>query len=264
MGRYGMTIPFEGIPLSEHGALFAELADLGYTGSAARRPRTAIVLVFDTLESNYSLQVMAGAVDACGRAEADLMLSTLPSLEQGDVPPFSEDWFARCGRQGGFALHREVVVMQEAGVPAYTVLESGTRNVARYAREVLGKADDFGSVAVGKRADLVIVAGDPTGDPEAVHLLLEVQALGLRPEEVVLALQQQRGRFRRSGGLGWGNGLVPPPGDGHGSVVFLAAKTLFGGGVLRGVLRQRTILDLTAAKLCGQLLERHRGHLSPH
>lgn len=31
MGRYGMTVPFEGVPLSEHGALFAELADLGYT-----------------------------------------------------------------------------------------------------------------------------------------------------------------------------------------------------------------------------------------
>jgi LacI family transcriptional regulator len=82
----------------------AAVADLGYTGSAARRPRTAIVLVFDTLESNYSLQVMAGAVDACGRAEADLMLSTLPSLEQGDVPPFSEDWFARCGRTGETAV----------------------------------------------------------------------------------------------------------------------------------------------------------------
>lgn len=82
----------------------AAVADLGYTGSAARRPRTAIVLVFDTLESNYSLQVMAGAVDACGRAEADLMLSTLPSLEQGDVPPFSEEWFARCGRTGETAV----------------------------------------------------------------------------------------------------------------------------------------------------------------
>ncbi|MFE7631858.1 LacI family DNA-binding transcriptional regulator [Kocuria sp. NPDC057446] len=82
----------------------AAVADLGYTGSAVRRPRTAIVLVFDTLESNYSLQVMAGAVDACGLADADLMLSTLPSLEQGDVPPFSEDWFARCGRTGETAV----------------------------------------------------------------------------------------------------------------------------------------------------------------
>ncbi len=31
MGRYGMTVPFDGIPLTEQGALFAELADLGYT-----------------------------------------------------------------------------------------------------------------------------------------------------------------------------------------------------------------------------------------
>lgn len=31
MGRYGLTVPFHGIPLSEQGPLFAELADLGYT-----------------------------------------------------------------------------------------------------------------------------------------------------------------------------------------------------------------------------------------
>jgi imidazolonepropionase-like amidohydrolase len=64
----------------------------------------------------------------------------------------------------GFALHREVALMAEAGVPAYTVLESGTRNVARYAREVLGKPDDFGTVAVGKRADLVLLDADPLAD----------------------------------------------------------------------------------------------------
>ncbi|HSS08876.1 MAG TPA: LLM class F420-dependent oxidoreductase [Acidimicrobiales bacterium] len=31
MARYGMTIPFEGIPLSDHRSWFEELADLGYT-----------------------------------------------------------------------------------------------------------------------------------------------------------------------------------------------------------------------------------------
>lgn len=82
----------------------AAAAVLGYTGSAARRTRTAIVLVFDTLESNYSLQVMAGAVDACGRADADLLLNTLPALEQGDLPPFSDEWFAHCGRRGETAV----------------------------------------------------------------------------------------------------------------------------------------------------------------
>jgi imidazolonepropionase-like amidohydrolase len=64
----------------------------------------------------------------------------------------------------GFALHREVALMAEAGVPAHVVLESGTRNVARYAREVLGKPDDFGSVVVGKRADLVLLDANPLDD----------------------------------------------------------------------------------------------------
>ncbi|MGX5359939.1 LacI family DNA-binding transcriptional regulator [Kocuria sp. KH4] len=82
----------------------AAAAELGYTGAAVRRPRPAIVLVFDTLESNYSLQVMAGAVDACGRADADLLLNTLPALAQGDLPPFSDDWFALCGRKGETAV----------------------------------------------------------------------------------------------------------------------------------------------------------------
>src|SRR3989440_9662569 len=31
MARYGMTIPFDGIPLSDHRAVYEELADLGYT-----------------------------------------------------------------------------------------------------------------------------------------------------------------------------------------------------------------------------------------
>ena len=31
MGRYGITVPFDGIPLASQGQLFAELGDLGYT-----------------------------------------------------------------------------------------------------------------------------------------------------------------------------------------------------------------------------------------
>ena len=50
------------------------------------------------------LAALAPEARLLGRAEADLMLSTLPSLEQGDVPPFSEDWFARCGRTGETAV----------------------------------------------------------------------------------------------------------------------------------------------------------------
>jgi len=61
----------------------------------------------------------------------------------------------------GFALHRELRVMEETGMSRWRILESGTSAVARYASEELGREDDFGSVAVGKRADLVLLEANP-------------------------------------------------------------------------------------------------------
>jgi imidazolonepropionase-like amidohydrolase len=64
----------------------------------------------------------------------------------------------------GFALHREVRLMQDAGLTPYQVLQSGTRNVARYVSEVLKQDGRFGTVAVGSRADLVLLGANPLED----------------------------------------------------------------------------------------------------
>ena len=61
----------------------------------------------------------------------------------------------------GFALHREVVVMQEVGLTPFQILESGTRNVARYAERELKLDGKFGSIVSGNRADLVLLDADP-------------------------------------------------------------------------------------------------------
>jgi imidazolonepropionase-like amidohydrolase len=66
----------------------------------------------------------------------------------------------------GFALHRELAVASDAGLTTYQVLESGTRNVGRYARESLRQPGDFGTVAVGQVADLVLLDADPIADLE--------------------------------------------------------------------------------------------------
>jgi imidazolonepropionase-like amidohydrolase len=66
----------------------------------------------------------------------------------------------------GFALHRELAVASDAGLTTYQVLESGTRNVGRYARESLRQSGDFGTVAVGQVADLVLLDADPIADLE--------------------------------------------------------------------------------------------------
>ncbi len=64
----------------------------------------------------------------------------------------------------GFALHRELEAMAEAGLSNYVILESGTRNVGRYVAEELASDDVFGMVQTGHRADLVLLEANPLDD----------------------------------------------------------------------------------------------------
>jgi imidazolonepropionase-like amidohydrolase len=64
----------------------------------------------------------------------------------------------------GFALHRELQVAARAGLTPYQILESGSRNVGRYAAEVLKLDGSFGTVAEGMRADLVLLDANPLRD----------------------------------------------------------------------------------------------------
>lgn len=60
----------------------------------------------------------------------------------------------------GAVLHAELVLLQQAGVPAAEVLRTATLNPARY----LGATDSLGSVAPGRVADLVVVLANPLDD----------------------------------------------------------------------------------------------------
>ncbi|MEJ2204565.1 MAG: amidohydrolase family protein [Gemmatimonadota bacterium] len=64
----------------------------------------------------------------------------------------------------GFALHRELKVMEEAGMTNRQILASGTVTVGRYVQDHLGLDGDFGSVAEGNRADLVLLESNPLDD----------------------------------------------------------------------------------------------------
>ena len=57
----------------------------------------------------------------------------------------------------GFSLHREMQAMAEAGMSTYEILVSGTRAVGEYFR----RSDTFGTVAVGRRADLILLNSNP-------------------------------------------------------------------------------------------------------
>ena len=90
----------------------------------------------------------------------------------------------------GFTLDRELELYVEAGIPAPRVLQIATLGAAR----VMKRDAELGSIAPGKKADLVLVDGDPSArisdvrrvvtvvkdgvvyDPEAIF-----RALGIRP-----------------------------------------------------------------------------------
>jgi imidazolonepropionase-like amidohydrolase len=60
----------------------------------------------------------------------------------------------------GFDVHDELAALVRAGLSPYQALLTGTHNPAQY----LGLLDSSGTVAVGKWADLVLLAGNPLAD----------------------------------------------------------------------------------------------------
>lgn len=59
----------------------------------------------------------------------------------------------------GFSIHREIGIMAAAGMTPYEIVASATKNAAEH----FG-SDEFGRVAVGARADLVLLDANPLDD----------------------------------------------------------------------------------------------------
>ncbi|HEU0014181.1 MAG TPA: amidohydrolase family protein, partial [Longimicrobium sp.] len=82
----------------------------------------------------------------------------------------------------GFALHRELELYVEAGIPAPEVLRIATLGAATVAR----RADRLGSIAPGKLADVILVDGDPArsiSDIRRVELVVK-DGVVYRPNEM--------------------------------------------------------------------------------
>jgi imidazolonepropionase-like amidohydrolase len=85
----------------------------------------------------------------------------------------------------GVGFHQELALLASAGIPEVEVLRIATRNGA----EALGIAYDTGTIEAGKRADLVVLEGDPLADIAYTRRILFVLVDGSihRPADLAAA-----------------------------------------------------------------------------
>jgi imidazolonepropionase-like amidohydrolase len=93
----------------------------------------------------------------------------------------------------GYSNQRELELLVESGFSPLEAIRIGTLNGATY----LGRADRVGSIAVGKQADLVVVAGDPATritDLRNVQIVFK-QGVGYDPAKLIESVKGKVGLF---------------------------------------------------------------------
>jgi imidazolonepropionase-like amidohydrolase len=98
----------------------------------------------------------------------------------------------------GFSIHREMAMMQKSGLTPHQIILTGTRNVGDYFKS----KDNFGTIALGKRADLILIDGDPLKDITNVARLSGVMVRGrwLPQAEIQQRLEKIAAAYKSNAG----------------------------------------------------------------
>jgi enamidase len=111
------------------------------------------------------------------RAGGLLIAGTDPTGDGGVIP--------------GFSNQRQIELLVEAGFTPAEAIQIGTLNGAKY----LGRDVRIGSIAAGKQADLVVVAGNPAaniGDIRKVEIVFK-QGIGFDPAKLIASVSGRVG-----------------------------------------------------------------------
>jgi len=77
----------------------------------------------------------------------------------------------------GYSIHDELSILVDAGFSAYEAIKTGTVNAAEVVEQMVGEGG-FGTVEVGKRADLLLMDRNPLENVGAIRDLRGVMAAG--------------------------------------------------------------------------------------
>jgi len=128
-------------------------------------------MIADHMPPAVRRSMLAGEMDindsnaATYARSADALLEMIARLHAAGVP-----LVAGTDAMPGFTLHRELELYQRSGISPADVLKIATLGSAR----VAGDEQNSGSISEGKRADFVLLAGNPLEDISAVRHPLAV------------------------------------------------------------------------------------------
>ena len=95
----------------------------------------------------------------------------------------------------GGALHEEILYLVGAGLTPFVALRAGTSDAPR----CMSEAEDWGTLAVGRRADMLLLEADPLADVRNADRRVGVVLHGrwLREAELTPALERRAQAFEK-------------------------------------------------------------------
>ena len=95
----------------------------------------------------------------------------------------------------GEGLHRELELLVEAGLSPVQAIQAATGTAAKFMQ---GESADWGAIAVGKRADLVVVSGHPDERIGDTRTIVDVMQAGRLLDRAALRVQPGEPPYRTS------------------------------------------------------------------
>jgi hypothetical protein len=134
-----------------------------------RRGQNRHQLVFQALGDNQAVWYWKGELD----------IYILQRLHEAGVMLVSgtDAGSSSIGVVEGFASHDDLRLLVQHGLTPYEALQTATVNAAYVVEKMMGE-NDFGTIETGKRADLVLVAGNPLEDIKNTQNILGVMVRG--------------------------------------------------------------------------------------
>jgi imidazolonepropionase-like amidohydrolase len=132
------------------------------------RPTLLAALLSPPAARDPALEASLGAIVAAH----DARRRTVARLRAAGVPILAGSDACNPGDLPGAGLHLELAKLVQAGLAPGEALRAATWENARF---LAGEAADFGEIAAGERADLLLVEGDPTlriGDLGRIRLVV--------------------------------------------------------------------------------------------